>query len=351
MTFDDCTLKFGETDVSAAYIGTTLVYSGGTQPVINYSAMPFTVVAESSGKIVFSKPTTVATALTTLHFSRDGGSTWDDYSSNDGDFSSDFEYEYNVQSGDTLQIVANNPGNWFYNGLNGALCGSTAQYHFEGNIMSLIYESFEFTDTLRVINQFYRLFNHCTGLTSAENLILPATAMTNTGYSEMFGYCTNLTTAPSVLPATTLGKHCYDNMFIGCTNLTSVPELPATTLAESCYMGMFNQCNSLINAPELPATTLTRQCYRQMFAYCTSLTTAPALPATILYESCYESMFYNCLSLNYIKCLATDRSASYCTNKWLNTVSATGTFVKDPNASWPTGEGGIPNNWTVVDAT
>ena len=91
-----------------------------------------------------------------------------------------------------------------------------------------------------------------------------------------------------------------------------------------------------------------------MFGDCTALTTAPELPATTLVYQCYYGMFYGCTRLNYIKCLATDKSASYCTDNWVNTVAATGTFVKDPNMStstWGTGVNGIPTNWTVQDAS
>ena len=88
-----------------------------------------------------------------------------------------------------------------------------------------------------------------------------------------------------------------------------------------------------------------------MFQNCKKLTTAPELPATTLVGGCYQNMFKGCTSLNYIKCLATDISASNCTNNWVNGVSSTGTFVKNSNmTSWTEGANGIPNNWTVQDA-
>ena len=153
-----------------------------------------------------------------------------------------------------------------------------------------------------------------------------------------------------VLPATTLAESCYERMFYNCLNLTVAPELPATTLAPNCYYFMFENCTSLATAPELPATTLADCCYFSMFSRCTSLTTAPELPATTLVIGCYFEMFKNCYNLNYIKCLATDISAIGCTEDWLDGVSSTGTFVKHPSATWPTGNDGIPSGWTVVDA-
>ena len=165
----------------------------------------------------------------------------------------------------------------------------------------------------------------------------------------MFSGCTSLTKAPA-LPATTLANHCYYYMF-SKTSLTTAPELPATTLEDSCYYAMFRGCTSLITAPALPATNLVYQCYYYMFQGCTSLTTAPELPATNLAYNCYGYMFYNCTSLNYIKCLATDISATGCTDNWVSGVASTGTFVKASSmTSWTTDTNGIPTGWTVQDA-
>ena len=215
------------------------------------------------------------------------------------------------------------------------------------------------------------MFEGCESLTTAPEL--PATTLAEDCYSYMFAYCTSLVTAPE-LPATELADYCYSGMFEECQSLTIAPELPATELAEGCYSYMFDYCTSLVTAPGLPATklaegcynsmfqgckslttapkilpaaTLVDMCYYYMFAYCTSLTTAPELPATILTGECYYGMFEGCTNLNYIKCLATDISASYCTNNWVSGVSSTGTFVKDIETNWINGSNGIPSGWIV----
>ena len=116
---------------------------------------------------------------------------------------------------------------------------------------------------------------------------------------------------------------------------------------------IFHGATNLISAEHLilPVTTLYNGCYYGMFKGCRSLTTAPELPATTLAPYCYEEMFYYCTSLNYIKCLATDISATECTYMWLNNAAASGTFVKNPDMNdWPTGISGIPSGWTVIDA-
>ena len=201
-------------------------------------------------------------------------------------------------------------------------------------------------------NCYRAMFMNCTSLTTAP--VLPAQTLDEAGtcYEKMFSGCTGLTSAP-VLPATTLGSSCYSYMFEGCTRLTVAPALPATTLRYECYRSMFEGCTGLTTAPAaLPAETLQRGCYMSMFKGCTSLTAAPELPATTLADQCYWSMFENCSNLNYIKCLATDISASYCTRSWVQGVSSTGTFVKHPSMTgWSTGNNGIPSGWTVQDAS
>ena len=192
------------------------------------------------------------------------------------------------------------------------------------------------------------MFNGCSSLTTTPEL--PVTTLAGGCYYGMFKGCSSLTTTPE-LPATTLAGVCYTEMFKGCTSLTTAPELPVTTLAVNCYDGMFSGCTSLTTAPKLPANTLASRCYRQMFSGCTSLTTAPELPATTLADYCYMSMFNGCTKLNYIKMLATDISATNCLSDWVNSVSSTGTFIKNAAmTSLPTGNSGIPSGWAVQDA-
>ena len=193
------------------------------------------------------------------------------------------------------------------------------------------------------------MFSGCTSLTTAPQL--PATTLANQCYYQMFSNCTSLTTA-TALPATTLTQGCYQGMFSGCTSLTTAPELHATTLASSCYYEMFRGCTSLATASELPATTLAFYCYKEMFSGCTNLTTAPELPATTLVRECYEAMFQGCTSLNNITCLATDISETNCTSNWVYGVPSGGTFTKPASmTSWTSGVNGIPDGWTVQDAS
>ena len=192
------------------------------------------------------------------------------------------------------------------------------------------------------------MFYGCTSLTTAPEL--KATTLAEHCCDSMFAECTSLTTAS--LPAETLAEYCYAFMFYGCTSLTTAPSLPAETLAACCYYQMFYECTSLTTAPELKATTLAEHCCDSMFKGCTSLAIAPELKATTLNgEGCYEGMFSGCTSLNYVKCLATNITSTYCTDEWLDGVSTSGTFVKAKDMTlWESGVSGIPSGWTVEDA-
>lgn len=254
---------------------------------------------------------------------------------------------------------------------------TTATFNLSGNIMSLIYgDDFIGKERLTLSQTFYGLFYGVPNLIDASRLCMPAMTLADACYYAMFSRCTSLTTAPE-LPATTLAKQCYYDMFEEChslrtspelpamvveedsygymftgSGLITAPELPATTLARYCYEGMFKRCGALTTAPSiLPATTLEQYCYLDMFYYCANLTTAPELPARgqpAIYQFAYKNMFWGCLSLRYVKCLSEGGG-----NNWMVSVRPGGTFVKypDPTYHWSIGVNGIPEGWTIIDAT
>ena len=296
-------------------------YGWTVEEYIDYTKEPLTFKISSPGTVNWAASD--SSASKTIEYKLNDSNNWTSITSNTGASAPSIT----VTKGDKLQFRGNNTA--YYGDIpesHSTFGGSTAVFEVEGNIMSLINsKNFATLTTLDSEFTFASLFSNCTGLTSAENLILPAT---------------------------TLANGCYDSMFMNCTSLTTAPALPATTLTQECYYGMFNGCTNLTTAPALPATTLTDNCYNSMFQGCTNLTTAPTLPATTLAGNCYRSMFNGCTSLNYIKCLATDISTFNCTSNWVNGVASTGTFVKNPNMeSWTTGTKGIPKGWAVQDAS
>ena len=303
-----------ESDSSMIYQMTSPV-----PPPHDYSLDYFTVVSEADDNTISIVNGSGAPNIT-VSASTDDGSTWSTYSS--GNIAT-------LNRGDKLLLKGvNNAFGASVSTASTNTISSTSAFHVEGNIMSLLYGD-SFTDQTSLADRdyaFYKLFKGTSNLTNAENLVLPATTLSNACYKNMFNGCIRLTTAPA-LPATTLSLECYNNMFMGCSDLTTTQTvLPATTLMERCYGGMFFGCSKLTTAPALPAKTLTKYCY--------------------------DNMFNGCSSLNYIKCLATNISASKCLQDWVNGVAASGTFAKDASmTSWGRGNSGIPRNWTVVDNT
>lgn len=224
--------------------------------------------------------------LAGVDYSTDGGDNWDTTTG---------ATTLNLSSGDTVQFKRN-----AQTAVQNMFSGNTAiTFNVYGNIMSLLY---------------------------GDNFVGEVTL--NQAQSGVFAYLFN---GSSVVDASNL-------------------HLPATTLISYCYAQMFYGCTNLTTAPELPALTLDNFCYTQMFYGCTNLTIAPELPATTLVNSCYQAMFRGSSKLQYIKCMATNNADGAYTNMWVRNISATGTFVKDANATWPSGRSGIPNGWTVVDA-
>ena len=229
-----------------------------------------------------------------------------------------------VPQGSRLTLYGDNAS--YYAGI-ATNINCSADCYIYGNIMSLI-SSTDFADlkVLQVVSPFYGLFQNN-------------------------GHIVNHPQARLMLPATSLSRSCYSHMFGGCKKLTEAPALPATTLAPRCYLGMFQGCSALTKAPELPAMELQSDCYSFMFYGCSSLTESPVLPAATLATACYNSMFNNCSNLSKVTCLATDLSAADCTANWLYKVSATGEFVYVPGTEWTDGANGIPTGWTKTADT
>ena len=166
------------------------------------------------------------------------------------------------------------------------------------------------------------------------------------GYNQVYG--------SSILSSTDYNVYGNIMSLVGGDNFQDVKHV-----ANSAFSNLFSHYtqpgygHKVVDASGLilPATTLANWCYASMFYLNRKLIAAPELPATTLTKSCYKNMFGGCTNLNYIKCLATDISASDCTYNWLDGVSSTGTFVKNASMSgWSTGVNGIPEGWTIINA-
>lgn len=321
---------------------------------------PLTFEAVSEGDITFTiaYPYTHPVVLTPVEYQINDGS-WTTYASwpadaasitsSTGNWPVTFGDPIHVTAGDKVAFRGNNAS--YYGNGTGYECHitSTANVYVYGNVMSLVNSTdFATLKTLTGSWTFAKLFrieganpwsppvtNTTIKSHPTNDIVLPATTLTNYCYNGLFAGCSGITRAPE-LPATTMKNGCYAEMFRAtgiveapalpttvfqpysyvddveygsidcymqmfqdCTSLTVTPALPATTLVHGVYQNMFEGCTSLVNAPALPATDLTGgdQCYTAMFKGCTSLITAPALPATTLDQWCYMEMFSGCTSL------------------------------------------------------
>lgn len=299
--------NIGRITVTATFEGFSASASVDAYQAPGYYYQYLTFRITSPGKIVWYSSNASSTYFKTIQYSLDNGATWTSITS-----ANNTSNGFDVVAGDVVKFKGtnthlsgrvNSSSNYYTQFTN-----TTAGFIVEGNIMSLLYsDNFAGNDTLPVTASGYTfggLFNGCTSMSDASNLILPADV---------------------------LQPYCYRNLFSGCRLTTGVPKLPAMTLAEGCYTNMFISCQTLETAPDLPARTLVKQCYDGM-----------------LYM---QTEAYN---LRYIKCLATNMTASNCLRNFHNAnyVSPTGVFVKYPGASWATGgTSGIPTGWTVIEST
>ena len=389
LNFSDASdIRLGSRTITALYYGSTLLwplkrdYSKEylTIEAVDNSVLVEFILGATSGMnvskdIQYSKD---KSSWTTVSFGNSSGGNIQGVGINKG------EKLYLRGDNTTYSDYSDDDNNQYYY-CNIKITGDNSNAKLYGNIMSLLYaDNFANQTTLHNRCTFSHLFNSSTALTDASNLILPATTLSEQCYAVMFIDCSSLISIPK-LPATTLAPRCYFGMFQNCTSLIeSIQELPATTLADACYSYMFNNCTSLrltpdlpattlspscylymfsntnITAgPELPATTLAKECYAFMFNNCKSLITAPDLPATTLSLNCYAYMFKDCLVLTYIKCLGytsgentgdNDKPITEYAGGWVDGVGPYGTFIKNPNMTWPTGISGIPDRWKVEDA-
>ena len=222
----------------------TLNVYGDTEYTFRYRATPkpeepLTFKVISAGTIVWKANNTAYTK--TIEYSTDSGETWTSITSNTGDSAPSIS----VSAGDVVQFKGDNAtyGGYastaYFNQFRG-----TAKFEAEGNIMSLINsKNFASATTLVSIYTFHYLFSVCTGLTSAENLLLPATTLANGCYEYMFYGCTSLVAAPE-LPATKLTKECYSNMFRDCTNLNYIKCLATNISAYDCTYNWVSNVSS-----------------------------------------------------------------------------------------------------------
>lgn len=233
---------------------------------------------------------------------------------------------------------------------------STGRFDVSGNIMSMLYaDDFggktSFPGTSSQYENIGAMFQHCTNLVHAKDLLLPAMTLKHLCYTGMFEYCSSLVDAP-VLPATSVSSanYCYRYMYRYCTSLVEPSDLShVTDTGRSSFQEMYRGCTSLIETTFPQAATYGQYCCYGMYLGCTSITSADMSYARTLNDNSCPQLFFGCTNLKYVKCLATDISATDCLTNWLYNVSSTGTFIQASGVEWPRGASGIPTGWLAYD--
>ena len=291
-----------------------------------FLSTPLTFEIVESGEIKWSNTSGLIDRVNPIEYSINGGE-WVELAKPEGQATS-----ISVTTGDIVRFRGDNVGygsnyedvhepgheQWTESARYYSFKGTTCGFIVYGNVMSLINKtSFEKLNTIPGSFAFENMFRDCTGLISAEYMLLPAT---------------------------TLSNGCYHAMFMGCSNMLYTPkELPATVLSLRPYTYMFSNCSSIKTTPIIRGVELTD---------------------IYMNNGCYGRMFENCSSLESIICLAEDITTYQTSDPtdnlfcWVNGVQTTsGTFYKSPNMSnWPVGTSsnsyhGVPQNWTVVNYT
>lgn len=261
------------------------------------SAQPLTFEILSAGTIMWTARNSGGGESKYLSYSINGGSWNTIYSSTAGT-------PINVEIGDEVRVKANGIEGSIMADMRSSFKGSTSYFNLRGNIASMLDE-----------NNYQNLtvFENC----SRVNYLFQGTNVVDA--------------SKIILPFTDFRKNsAYSYLFADCKKLISAPEIP-----EAIFQDDQGQTSAI---------------YYEMFRNCISLTRAPKLPTRTLCPYCYNYMFDGCTSLNYVECLADTTTGYRPFDDWLAGVSATGTFVKHPDATWPSGTSGIPTGWTIVDA-
>lgn len=169
-----------------------------------------------------------------IQYSLDNGSTWTTLSG-DGETQTAVQ----VTAGNKIlwkgELVADESGMGV-----GSFAVGEGSFNAEGNIMSIISgDSFTAATAMTASYQLANLFRLNYSIVSAENLVLPATTLSDYCYRAMFNMAGMLETAP-VLSAATLTIGCYEMMFEDCSSLTAITCLATDISADGCTNSWVN---------------------------------------------------------------------------------------------------------------
>ena len=143
------------------------------------------------------------------------------------------------------------------------------------------------------------MFSYCSSLSSIPDISKWNTI--NIKYMRnMFSYCSLLSSIPDISKLNTSNVKDMSYMFCGCSSLLTLPDISKLNTSNVKDMSyMFYGCSSLLSLPDLSKWNTSNVFdMRQMFCNCSSLSTLPDLSnwntSNVVNLS---KMFFNCLSL------------------------------------------------------
>ena len=195
----------------------------GSGSTSGYSNQYLTFEIISGGSFYF-KASNSATTLRTIYYKINNEDNWNELEAQIG-----YKHrEISIHSGDIIILKGENSGYWDNVTMgNNFYFSSSVKLNIYGNIMSLIYGDNFIGQTILPSNRtFEHLFSYgindrTHNIISAENLILPATTLTEYCYAYMFYGCASLTTAPTI-PDTSLGLRSMQDIFYFCESLNKI---------------------------------------------------------------------------------------------------------------------------------
>ena len=177
----------------------------------------------------------------------------------------------------------------------------------------------------------YCMFKDCRSLTSPLPLNVVTTAYPYAFYS-MYYDCESLLRASDLNGLTEINPYTCGSMYVGCISIVSPPEMKNVRIINTDGLGnTFYGCTSLTAGVNLKNVTgininAAAKTYGIMgccYAGCTSLKTAYAPNVSNLYNT-NEDVLYG----------------------WLTNVSNSGTAYKNRNATFLSGNSGLPSGWS-----
>lgn len=219
-------MYFGNWVDGVAASGT--LYYAGSDTTTGASAIPtgWTVTAPAYGGLTFTAREAGSTVKmmaqgsapsVSLQYSTNSGLSWNNYTMGDTLTLTNIGDKVCFKATTTNSAMAS----YAINNYNKFVM--TGQIAASGNINSLLNENYDAVTTCPTL-AYVGLFDGCTGLVDAQDLILASTTASQNSYGHyMFRNCTNLVNGPQIMATNFTSDYWIgENMFNGCSSLASV---------------------------------------------------------------------------------------------------------------------------------